>query len=93
MMDKWKYMTQSDADSLQIAGWNLVALNVTLVAVPPPSARIDFEAPTEDDYTHLGGMKIIETKRARRIDQDTHNALLDESLREYGDIWRRLAQR
>lgn len=93
MRDQWKFMTDTDTDALQTTGWKILPQNVIPVAVAPPSARIDFRPATEETTIYAGWVELIGPSEIRRIAPDTHNALLNESLQEYGDIWRRLALR
>ena len=77
----------------QKAGWKLEPLNIPLLLVSPPAARIDLQSSEVDDLAPIGSFSLIESSNRRTIDTLTHQALLAQSLRDYKSIWTTLAQR
>jgi len=74
-------------------GWTIVPHNVALAGL-----AFDCEAPlsivTALDEEGTGRpCSLVTPTRRTRIDDETHQRLLDESISEYGEIWRTLADR
>ena len=91
-------MTMPLTDNADIKVWQelerkITPLNIPVSAVAPPPTRVDL-APFElQELGLLGSFEFIQPSRRRTRDVGTHQALLEESLREYRDIWRTLAER
>jgi hypothetical protein len=65
---------------------------VTPVIVAPPESRVlmsDYPV----DIAGMGGFALIRKQRMTDIEGEIHSNLLNESIQEYGDIWRDLAVR
>jgi len=77
----------------QKSGWRLTPLNIPVLLVSPPIARTDFRNAEIDDLAPVGGFEITPASNRRTIDPLTHQSLLEQSLREYKEIWTILAQR
>jgi len=74
-------------------GWVLrTPLNVPVMVVDTPALfmglrSVELEEGIPSDFG------LVSIGRQRRIDIATHQALIDESLREYSNIWRSLAKK
>ena len=89
-------MTQSTNAStrdLQNSALKLVPLSVPLLDVAPPPIQSGFQWVDVQDYATFGGFLIAQPPLTRTLDETTHEELLQESLRDYEDIWRELAER
>jgi len=82
----------SDVRVLEDEGWELrspMSIPV-IVEAPGPVAEIrSFDLKSEKPSDFI----LIQPGHGRRIDKATHQALLEESLREYRDIWRTLGKK
>jgi len=92
MANRWD-MTDRDTDAHEVMAWKVAAFHMPLVMVSPPSIRENLHAMTEEWFDQMGGFDFVGARRARPISQDLHDQLLEQSLEEYGDLWRSLAQR
>ncbi len=88
-----KLVTESTyTDILEKQGWSIKPLNfVTLV--DPPAIMASLKSVRTQEGITPGGFELVQTGRTRIIDRLTHESLLDESLAEYKDIWRTLAEK
>lgn len=78
-------------DMLEKQGWSIKPLNfVTLV--DPPAIMTSLKSRTQEDIMP-GDFELVQTGRTQIIDRLTHESLLEESLAEYKDIWRTLAEK
>ena len=82
----------TDTQTWVNAGWDITSLNL-VSAVEPPRLTTAFVGWDPGNAAWLGELKIILSEPYRAIDMAEHQALLDQSLKEYKDIWRDLAQR
>ena len=90
MMYRWD-QTDTDSSRRQTANWKLVPLHAPPMSVTPPSmeARLRFS-----QYPDMvGSFQLVWHSRTTRIDDELHNSLLENGMREYEDIWRSLAAR
>lgn len=71
--------------------WRIRPLNVPVLSLAPPPTRTDLEAHEFEGVG--GGFELIRPLRKGTIDTATHQTLLKQSLREYEEIWRTLAER
>ena len=79
-------------DILEKQGWSIKPLNfVTLVA--PPADMTSLKNVRTQEGIAPGGFELVQTGRTQIIDRLTHESLLEESLAEYKDIWRTLAEK
>lgn len=67
----------------QDSRWKLTPFHVPILVTGPAAAPIDIQ--------WVGPGNILPGRRT--IDQRTHLSLLDQSLHDYEDIWRDLADR
>ncbi len=88
-----KVVTESTyTDVFEKQGWSIKPLNfVTLVE--PPAILLDLRSVETQEEILPGGFDLTQPGGTRSIDRWTHKALLEESLSEYKDIWRTLAER
>jgi len=86
-------ISQTECSDMQVwlkQEWKLSSpLNVVL-QVEAPAFFGDFVG-VEPQETRPGDYAIIWPRREQNMDSVTHHALMEESLREYSDIWRTLA--
>lgn len=73
-------------------GWRVRPLNVT-IEVEPPAILLDLKTVETWEKIPPGGFDLAQPSGTRNIDDWTHNRLLEESLSEYKDIWRTLAEK
>ena len=85
--------TNASTRDWQNSAWRLVPLNVPLLDVAPPPIQSGFQWVDVQDYAALGGVLTAQPPLTRTLDETTHEDLLQESLRDYEDIWRDLAER
>ena len=79
-------------DMLGKQGWSIKPLNfVTLV--DPPAVMTSLKSVRTQEGITPGGFELVQTGKTRIIDRLTHESLLEESLAEYKDIWRILAEK
>ena len=88
-----KLVTESTyTDILEKQGWSIKPLNfVTLVE--PPAILLNLRSVETQEEILPGDFDLTQPGGTRSIDRWAHKALLDESLSEYKDIWRTLAER
>ena len=88
-----KVMTDSIyTNVLEKQGWSIKPLNfVTLVE--PPAILLDLRSVETQEEILPGGFDLTQPGGTRSIERWAHKALLEESLSEYKDIWRTLAER
>jgi len=86
-------MTESThIDILEKQGWSIKPLNfVTLV--DPPAVMTSLKSVKTQEGIIPGDFGLIQTSNRQIIDRLTHESLLEESLAEYKDIWRTLAEK
>ena len=85
--------TDTDTDRHQTSEWRLIPMHSFPVLVTPPSLRVNLHLPSAVEIEMRGGFELVWGTRATTINGDIHNSLLEESLREYEEIWRSLAQK
>lgn len=83
--------TDTDSSRPQTDDWKLVPLHAPVMTVTPPSMEGRLRFPQELDA--VGGFQLVWHSRATRIDDELHNSLLENGMREYEDVWRSLAAR
>jgi len=67
-------------------------LGIPVVAVETPALFTDFRS-VEPREAFPSDFTLVWPRHERSIDTVTHQSLLQESLREHGDIWRKLAEK
>lgn len=87
------YTESTNMKVWQETGWKIRPLNVPVLIIPPPAAYTDLHSGEPQDLIPIGAFELISPPRRRAIDTLTHRALLERSLRDYGDIWTTLAER
>ena len=92
-MDYELNYTQTDNTSFQHQSWMLSPFDTAQVVVEPPAKLEGVDSFVVENFSNLGGFQFVERAEAARISDEKHTQLLEESLREYREIWRRLAQR
>ena len=85
--------TNASTRDWQDSAWKLVPLNVPLHDVAPPTTQRGYQWVDVQDYAALGAVVIAQPPLTRILNETTHEDLLQESLRDYEDIWRDLAER
>ncbi len=85
-------MVATATDTWRDSEWRVMPLNVPTLLVDPPAAALLITRESEFEEL-VGSYHVVQPSHRRAIDSDTHGALLEESLRDYEDIWRILAQR
>ena len=76
---------QSDSDRFLDSEWKFTTV-YSPVCVAPPRIQVNIFIPLDDEYFRI--MHPIS-----RISDELHDRLLNQSLQEYGDIWRSLAEK
>ena len=85
--------TDSDSDRQQSSQWRLVPSYLTPVAVAPPSNDTNLFCLPYDRIETWQRPVLTWGTPAVEIRPEVHQTLLDQSLQEYGEIWRSLARR
>ena len=87
-------MTQTESTNMEFftqQQWILrMPLNFPVLDIEAPKDFTEIKSYEIQDITP-GNLIIVWQNREHTIDTLTHNALLDESIREYSNIWRTLA--
>lgn len=86
-------LTDNDAGALQAPFINVMPLYSPPVIVAPPQDERNLSVIITEDPVQIGSFRFVSGGRVTAINQEFHEALLSQSLEEYGDIWRNLAQR
>lgn len=87
-------LTEStNAKFWQESGWTIKPLNIPVMAILPPAANINLVDVEPQDLVSTGGFELVHSLHIHTIDTLTHQTLLEQSLRQYEDIWRTLAER
>lgn len=83
--------TKTDNSRFETTDWELQPVHATPVSVAPPSTeqRLSLELDTDIPSS----FELRWRSRTVAIDQQLHADLLEEGMREYSDIWRRLAEK
>jgi hypothetical protein len=76
----------------QNQGWDLREPANVLCDIQPPNTFHGFNT-MPVDWEGLGGFTLINKYKIQKIDNNLHKILLEQSLQENGDLWRRLAQK
>lgn len=87
------FMTVNDSTTdLERSGWTFMPYNVSVLEARPTAPPVFLWVEPEEAK---GPSEIILTGPHDKclIDQQTHQSLLAQSLREYESIWRDLAER
>ncbi|MGB8213852.1 MAG: hypothetical protein WCE68_09875 [Anaerolineales bacterium] len=87
-----QFLTDGTISLPQNQGWNLRELTNVLCDIQPPNTFQGFNA-MPVDWEGLGGFTLINKSKIQKIDNNLHNHLLEQSIQENGELWRRLAQR
>lgn len=83
----------SDMEMLRLQGWELrTPLNFPITDLDAPEIFHDLRSAVPEEVIP-GDIVFIWATREQYIDKLTHQNLLDESLREYSEIWRILAEK
>jgi hypothetical protein len=73
--------------------WEVKApLGIPVIAVETPALFADLRS-VELEEAMPSDFTLVWSRHERNIDTVAHQSLLEESLREYGDIWRKLAEK
>jgi len=75
------------------SGWTIMPLHVAVLQVAPPERVVNLVWVIPEELGGIGDFQLVGPSTRRTIDPQLHQALLDESLREYDQIWRVLAER
>lgn len=86
-------MVETATDTWQRQEWRVMPFNVPNLLVDPPAAMFQVVTRQSEFEEPVGTYRILLPFYRRAVDPHTHGVLLEESLRDYGDIWRTLAQR
>lgn len=78
---------------LRESGWEMVPLHVTVFQVAPPEPQANIISVITEEPKGIGAFQLVTPAARRAIEPHLHQALLDESLREYEQVWRVLAER
>lgn len=83
----------SDTEVWELQGWRLgTPLNLPILVVDAPEVFTNLRS-AEPQEGVPGDFVFICGTHERNIDTVTHQNLLEESLREYSEIWRTLAEK
>ncbi len=82
----------SSMSSWQQVGWKITPLNTVDHIVSAPAIFTDLKPCEAPDLLIMGNIEIAAPSQVYTIDRLTHENLLDQSFREYDDIWRTLAK-
>lgn len=86
-------LTANDTDRVEEL-FNVLKTENYVVDMAPPREQESMQYhPQTYENVDLGGYSLVSEPRSRKIDQEVHEALLDQSLEEFADIWRSLAQK
>lgn len=83
----------SDMKSLEELGWTIDTYNIPAAVIEPPTISLDVRSAEPEEVANPGLFRISERVLGRKISSLTHRNLLHQSLRDYSDIWRILAER
>lgn len=72
--------------------WTIVTSNIPATSVATPTTKVRFSL-LEPDDTLPGQFGISIIVRKKFIDEVTHKNMLEQSIKEYGSIWRTLAEK
>jgi len=86
-------LTDQDTSTLQSEYLRVTPMHLAVVSVAPPANRTDLVSALFEDPPGMGGYLLSRGGLGTAIDQQLHEDLLEQSLEEYGHIWRSLAQR
>jgi len=89
-MDYELSMTDTDNSNRQTQNWRWTPGDTPSVEVPTPPLARRLDAYVAQNF---GGVRILEMLQVTHVTEDVHRQLVEESLREYSEIWRRLAAR
>ncbi len=87
-----QFLTDKSRGALENQGWVFREPTNTLLDITPPNTFQDLHA-MPSNWEGLSGFNIINIGKLRKIDNNLHDRLLEQSLQENEDIWRRLAQK
>lgn len=79
-------------DVFEKQGWSIKPSNFVAV-VDPPAMMTTLKSFRTPEGIMPGDFELVQTGRTRIIDRLTHESLLEESLAEYKNIWRTLAEK
>lgn len=79
-------------DMLEKQGWSIKPLNF-ITLVDPPAVMTSLKSVRTQEGITPGSFELVQTGKTQIIDRLTHESLLEESLAEYKDIWRTLAEK
>jgi len=89
MVNQW-ICTDNDNSLIIKKVWKLTPCYTFPAVVSPPPMGVNLSVLMEEFQP--GGFSLTAPARVRTINQELHNQLLEQSLREHEDLWRRLAQ-
>jgi hypothetical protein len=92
MAQEWD-LTDRDSAIRDNSPWRLSALNMPVVAVQPPRPEEELCFFMAAERPFLGGFVVSLPTEVAQISDELHDRLMELSLGDYGDIWRRLAGR
>lgn len=83
--------TETDNSQFKVTEWQLYPVHATPVSVAPPSDEKRLSLELDIDFP--SNFELVWRSRRTGIDEQLHTNLLEKGMREYADIWRRLAER
>ena len=75
------------------SGWTVTPLKMVVIESAPPAACVDLKASEFEGQMAKGFLEILRPSSRRSIDMLTHQTLLEQSLRQYEEIWGTLAEK
>lgn len=87
-----KYLSDSVNGVVENQGWIISVPANILLDITPPNVFQGLQS-MPINFGDIGGFKFVHIGKVRTIDEGLHNNLLEQSLQENGELWRRLAQR
>ena len=91
-MNQWD-MTDTDSSVGLESVWKVTPLHMLPIGVSPPSTRTNLRVLLPEEHQGMGGFNLSWPSGVRPIDAHLHELLLEQSIIEYGDLWRSLAGR
>lgn len=83
----------SNTQDWQESGWKVWPYNYPTLVIDPPAPYVNLESWEPPSDLPQGGFELLPPSRLRTIDVLTHSTLLEQSMRDYGEIWKTLAKR
>jgi hypothetical protein len=85
-------LTDNDNDRLEEKFDSITTNNSLPLDIAPPSESNSFRPSTPEAF-NASDYSLAKPSRHTEIPDEVHEALLRQSLEEYGDLWRSLARR